>query len=152
MGHHIDSEGRFQSDKYPDLAPDKIVLSFKDEAARHCLRAYAEITDDKELGEDLAARLNSIGPWWDKARGPALVIEFDGQLLMGELREIGEFINTRRWSKPVKIRVYRSVSELVESIRQAAKKVDGSSPIDCRIPPEHRSKLDLPQRNDGNNL
>ena len=29
MGHHIDPRGRFQSDPYPALAPDKIVVSVK---------------------------------------------------------------------------------------------------------------------------
>ena len=57
MGHHIDNEGRFQSDKYPDLAPDKIVLSFKDFAARQALWIYAELTDDDELGKDIMMRI-----------------------------------------------------------------------------------------------
>ncbi len=57
MGHHIDSEGRFQSDKFPDLAPDKIVLSFKDRAARSALWFFAAATQDQELAEDIRTRL-----------------------------------------------------------------------------------------------
>jgi len=62
MGHHIDSEGRFQSDRHPDLAPDKIVLSFKDPNARAalwCLSAFYT-RDDPSLAEDIAARLETL--------------------------------------------------------------------------------------------
>ena len=60
MGHHIDSEGRFQSDKYPDLPPDKIVLSFHDTDARTALLLYASITDDLDLSDDIEDRIESI--------------------------------------------------------------------------------------------
>lgn len=30
MAHHLDAQGRFQSDKYPELAPDKIVVSLRE--------------------------------------------------------------------------------------------------------------------------
>ena len=62
MGHHIDSEGRFQSDKYPELAPDKIVLSFKDGAAQKALAVFALWTRDDTLAEDIGKRLESINP------------------------------------------------------------------------------------------
>ena len=60
MGHHIDSEGRFQSDKYPELPPDKIVLSFKDPIAQECLAIYAAHTADLGLGQDIKDRLYAI--------------------------------------------------------------------------------------------
>ena len=60
MGHHINSEGQFQSDKYPDLPPDKIILSFKDPVAREALKLYAKNAQDKELAEDILARIQSI--------------------------------------------------------------------------------------------
>ena len=60
MGHHINEAGQFQSDKYPDLAPDKIVLSFKDPIARSALRKYATMTLDFELGHDIIERLDAI--------------------------------------------------------------------------------------------
>ena len=60
MGHHIDNEGRFQSDKYPDLKPDKIILSFKDEYAQEALKKYAELTNDKGLSEDILNRIKRI--------------------------------------------------------------------------------------------
>ena len=62
MGHHIDKEGRFQSDKYPELAPDKIVLSFKDRHAQIALGFYAVYCggDDPELAADIQERLRSI--------------------------------------------------------------------------------------------
>lgn len=70
MGHHIDSRGRFQSDKYPELPPDKIILSFKDGAARDALASFAKRTEDRELGEDILTRVNYLnqnGPnaWLD---------------------------------------------------------------------------------------
>jgi len=60
MGHHINDKGQFQSDKYPDLSPDKIILSFKDSDARLVLRFYAYLTDDRELAEDIETRIKSI--------------------------------------------------------------------------------------------
>lgn len=60
MGHHIDSQGRFQSDKYPELGPDKIVLSFKDPIARYVLKIYADFPGDDEFSQDIRARLESI--------------------------------------------------------------------------------------------
>ena len=60
MGNHINSQGQFQSDKYPDLPPDKIILSFKDPVAREALSVYAKSTKDKELAEDILARIQSI--------------------------------------------------------------------------------------------
>jgi len=60
MGHHIDKQGRFQSDKYPDLPPDKIILSFKDKFARQALHLYAMGTKDEELAKDIKTRLRTI--------------------------------------------------------------------------------------------
>lgn len=59
-GHHIDKQGRFQSDKFSDLAPDKIVLSFKDPAARRALRVYAIHAKDRELANDIWKRLQRL--------------------------------------------------------------------------------------------
>lgn len=61
MGHHINKRGQFKSDKYPKLPPDKIILSFKDAAAREALRLYAKLTDDKDLAWDIFTRLRTIG-------------------------------------------------------------------------------------------
>ena len=60
MGHHIDSQDRFQSDKNPELPPDKIILSFKDPAAKKALEIFASVTDDKELANDILYRLRSL--------------------------------------------------------------------------------------------
>jgi len=60
MGHHINGSGQFQSDKYPDLPPDKFILSFKDPVARDSLKVYAENTKDTELAEDILTRIHSI--------------------------------------------------------------------------------------------
>jgi len=62
MGHHIDDQGRFQSDKYPNLPPDKVLLSFQDPAARSALREYAlYVTDhggDHDFADDIITRLS----------------------------------------------------------------------------------------------
>lgn len=60
MGHHINKQGEFQSDKYPDLPPDKIVLSFKDPEARKALDVFAVETSDFELSKDIWVRLRTI--------------------------------------------------------------------------------------------
>ena len=60
MGHHINKKGQFQSDKYPELAPDKIVLSFKDPVARKALILYASYCFDNNLAIDILTRLRSI--------------------------------------------------------------------------------------------
>ncbi len=53
MSHHINKDGQFQSDKYPDLTPNKIILSFKDPAARCALKTFCVETDDHELAKDI---------------------------------------------------------------------------------------------------
>ena len=62
-GKHIDGAGRFQSDKYPDLAPDKIVLSFKDPLAHAALAVLAihYKRADPDLAEDITKRLRTLG-------------------------------------------------------------------------------------------
>lgn len=60
MGHHIDSAGRFKSDKYPELPPDKIVLSFNDPEALRALEVFASICKDVELAEDVGERIRTI--------------------------------------------------------------------------------------------
>lgn len=57
MGHLINKNGQFQSDKYPELKPDKIILSFKDKAARKALHEYIKYSKDQELSEDIEKRL-----------------------------------------------------------------------------------------------
>lgn len=59
MGHHI-VNGHFQSDKYPYLKPDQMIFSFHDGAARIGFRAFALVTKDKELAEDILTRIRSI--------------------------------------------------------------------------------------------
>lgn len=60
MGHHIDSEGRFQSDKYPDLGPDKFVLNLRDPEARAAITTYVSICKDRELATDLIQRMRVL--------------------------------------------------------------------------------------------
>ncbi len=54
MSHHINAKGQFQSDRHPDLPPNKIILSFRDPAARAALLNYAHRTPDRELADDIA--------------------------------------------------------------------------------------------------
>lgn len=59
MGHHIDDKGRFQSDKYPQTPPDKVVLSLTDPKVQPLLLlvATAYQDDDPEFAEDLRQRV-----------------------------------------------------------------------------------------------
>jgi hypothetical protein len=63
MGHHLTEDGQFKSDKYPDLPPGKIVLSFKDPHAQ--LGLWTTAIDyqrrDPELSEDMMAALDRLG-------------------------------------------------------------------------------------------
>jgi len=60
MGHHINNKGQFQSDKYPELPPNKIILSFNDPAAREALLHYSRLTSDRELGKDILEVIKNI--------------------------------------------------------------------------------------------
>ncbi len=60
MGHHINDKGQFQSDKYPWLAPNKIVLSFNDPVARLALHTYVANTKDKILADDIFQALMNL--------------------------------------------------------------------------------------------
>jgi len=63
VSHHINKKGQFQSDKYPELPPDKIILSFNDSDARLVLYHYASLAcmrGDKDLGRDIISRIKSI--------------------------------------------------------------------------------------------
>ena len=60
MGHHITPEGKFQSDKYPFLKPDQMIFSFHDGAARVGFKAFALVTKDRELAEDMLTRIRTI--------------------------------------------------------------------------------------------
>jgi len=63
MGHHLTKDHKFKSDKYPDLAEGKIILSFKDPAAREALRLFAAATKDHELAFDINVAITQIeGP------------------------------------------------------------------------------------------
>ncbi len=75
MGHHIDEQGRFKSDKYPDLAPDKVVINLTHPEVWPGLlliaQAYAE--RDLEFGEDLKARVlqlqqNATKMWCEECK------------------------------------------------------------------------------------
>ena len=57
MGHHINEHGQFQSDRHPDLPPNKIILSFRDQAAREALKTYARFTPDNDLARDITRAL-----------------------------------------------------------------------------------------------
>ena len=57
---HINKDGQFQSDKYPDLAPDKIVLSFKDPEATTALMMFAVRTTNAQLSKDIIKRLEDL--------------------------------------------------------------------------------------------
>ena len=62
MGRHINARGEFQSDKYPDLPPDRIVLSFRDVRAWPSLMVLARRYEpvDPELAQDIRTRLQTI--------------------------------------------------------------------------------------------
>lgn len=62
MGHHINLEGEFQSDKNPKLKPDQITLNFRNPASHPALAALAESYKLIEPGltEDIRIRLVTV--------------------------------------------------------------------------------------------
>ncbi len=62
MSHHIDEQGRFQSDKHPDLPPDRIRLSFERKRSHPALAALAEAYEDVDpsLAADIRQRLRTV--------------------------------------------------------------------------------------------
>lgn len=62
INHHIDNRGYFQSDKYPELDPDKIIVSFEDPHAYLALSVLATSYKEKdpELSEAIEERLRTI--------------------------------------------------------------------------------------------
>jgi len=63
MGHHIDTAGRFQSDKHPELPPDKVLISFTDPLAMAALSALALAYNnaDHAFASDIRERLATVG-------------------------------------------------------------------------------------------
>lgn len=69
---HIDSEGRFQSDKYPWCKPDFVPLKVSDEMARDLLVRYAERHRevDPQFADDLLYRMSAFVCGLDKRDDP----------------------------------------------------------------------------------
>lgn len=59
---HIDNQGRFQSDKHPELPPDKVIVAFDDPLARPALAALALAYNrvDHGFASDIRERLSTI--------------------------------------------------------------------------------------------
>jgi len=53
MGHHLTNRNTFKSDKYDWCLEGFFALKFSDPKAHEAILIYAELTDDKELAEDL---------------------------------------------------------------------------------------------------
>lgn len=51
--HHIDENGDYQSDKFKFLGPNWLLLNLEKSDARVGARAFADVTGDEELAEDL---------------------------------------------------------------------------------------------------
>lgn len=62
MGHHIDNKGRFQSDKHPELPPDRIRINMANPRSMRAMfvlaQDYQEI--DHELSNDIVRRLLNL--------------------------------------------------------------------------------------------
>ena len=62
MGHHINSKGEFDSDKFPNLPPDYVAINIKHPHNWPVIAALAEVYKDRkpEFSEDLLIRLDSL--------------------------------------------------------------------------------------------
>lgn len=61
MGHHLNEQKQFVSDRHPSLEPNKIVLSLQDELAQDLIYEYSTRTKEKDLAEDLQTALEVLG-------------------------------------------------------------------------------------------
>ncbi len=80
MGHHIDDYGQFQSDKHPDLPPDRIRINFQNPRSWRALLILADDyqSKDRELSEDIRARI------WDiisRSRGVTVFMSAAGKAI-----------------------------------------------------------------------
>lgn len=65
MGHHINADDKFQSDKHPGLPPDRVRVSLENPRSERALRVLAQDyrAVDSGFSEDLLYRLNALhGP------------------------------------------------------------------------------------------
>jgi hypothetical protein len=86
MGSHINTEGLFQSDKYPTCPAGKVPLSVKDRSAQDLLWAYAQRRRviDAEFADDLETALRAAGydPKQDKRRDCYPVVEMTREIIL----------------------------------------------------------------------
>lgn len=63
MGHHINAHGEFQSDKHPDLPPDRIRINMSNPRSQRAMWQLALDYEDKdpELSADIRTRLSALG-------------------------------------------------------------------------------------------
>lgn len=73
MGHHFDDQGRFQSDKHPDMPPDRLRVSIANpRSARALLQLAKDYREhDPEFSDDLRRRVvelhgdpETVHAWW----------------------------------------------------------------------------------------
>lgn len=60
MGHHIQIDGQFKSNKYDWCPTGFLALKFTDPKAELALRAYAQETDNIELSKDILQGLENV--------------------------------------------------------------------------------------------
>jgi len=60
MGHHLNENDFFQSDKHPELKQHQIILNFRDEYAQKALAEYANCCEDKELADDIRTAIANV--------------------------------------------------------------------------------------------
>ena len=79
MGHHIDEQGRFKSDKYPWLPADLILISPRSEASKGAFLLWMTIMGHTALGfieprdEDVGFKAKLLVSFHDRACWPVLV-------------------------------------------------------------------------------
>jgi len=61
-GHHINEDGQFQSDKHPELEPDRVLINISKPRNWPGLRLIADAYQEKdpEFAEDLRGRIAAL--------------------------------------------------------------------------------------------
>ena len=99
MGHHIDDQNRFQSDKHPETPANRIRMNLENPKSLRALVACAEDHrgDDPEFADDLMTCLRTIhgDEAIERATHPIMLIYSGGQISNESRMKIEQFLKSK---------------------------------------------------------
>jgi hypothetical protein len=149
MGHHL-VDGKFKSDKYPELPADKIVLSFNDKLAQPALQLLSELYKeaDPELSLDIAVALINKGHSTSASSVVAVELKIDTHRVNEDIdaggRRTPAYWRTAAWCKDGSV-VIGTGDTPEESKQEALKRREARHTFQVR-PPKERLRVILATR------